>query len=168
MKWANHSLQPLLIVWVVAIGTLPAWKLLLDRSRYYASCFDGFSIAPKLAAHLTNLLSPVQTNDESWKDPAMEHTRVPSPPVWMDRDCPQVLLAVFTALYLPSSVCFRKHGPYPCLPWHIFGDSFCSCSLQALAHLDTSHTSLFPQGFPHKEIKIHCLPFPLDVKALVE
>lgn len=41
-------------MWVIAIGSLLVWKLSLDRPHNHNPYSDGFSIAPKLAVHLSN------------------------------------------------------------------------------------------------------------------
>lgn len=117
VTWANHSLQPHLIMRVIAIGTLLVWKLSLDRFTITILIFMAF---PLLQSWLCTFQIFVTSADQWWKLKGHCHgIHSCTKPSSLDgQRLSSVLLAVSTVLYFPSSICFKKHDPYPCLLLH--------------------------------------------------
>lgn len=156
-------------MWVIAIGSLLVWKLSLDRPHNHNPYSDGFSIAPKLAVHLSNFCHqcrPVMKAERTLPRDTLMHQAFQ--PGWTE--------AVFRFFWLflqysisPVQSASRNMTPtHACL--YIFG------GMPFVLVLCKPWPSWMPQSYPscprqcssHKEIKIHRLPFPLDVNTLAE
>lgn len=113
-------------------------------------------------------LSPVQTSDESWKDTATGYTHAPSLPAWMDRGCLRFFWLFPRYSISPVQSASRNmtptHACFYIFWWHLLFLFSASLGLPGCF----IPIPLAPGCSSHKEIKIHRLPFPLDVNTLAE